>query len=56
MGAPRQRCARRAADMISVPLITSAVIERIKEGGLGYSFYDEPIPVLEAFKLSVQSL
>ena len=40
------------ADMdLEVPdFITSAVIERIKEGGLGYGFYDEPIPVLEAFK------
>ena len=40
------------ADMdVEVPdFITSAVIERIKDGGLGYDFYDEPIPVLEAFK------
>ena len=40
------------ADMdVEVPdFITDAVIERIKAGGLGYGFYDEPIPVLEAFQ------
>ena len=40
------------ADMdLEVPeFITNAVIERINSGGLGYGFYDEPIPVLEAFR------
>ena len=40
------------ADMdVEVPsFITEAVIERVESGGLGYGFYDEPIPVLEAFK------
>jgi len=40
------------ADMdVEVPdFIKEAVIERIEVGGLGYGFYDEPIPVLEAFK------
>lgn len=40
------------ADMdVEVPdFIKQAVIERIEVGGLGYGFYDEPIPVLEAFK------
>ncbi len=40
------------ADMdVEVPdFIKEAVIERIELGGLGYGFYDEPIPVLEAFK------
>ena len=40
------------ADMdLEVPdFIKEAVIERIEVGGLGYGFYDEPIPVLEAFK------
>ena len=40
------------ADMdVEVPdFIKEAVVERINEGGLGYGFYDEPIPVLEAFK------
>ena len=40
------------ADMdVEVPsLITESVIERVESGGLGYGFYDEPIPVLEAFK------
>ena len=36
---------------VEVPdFIKQAVIERIEVGGLGYGFYDEPIPVLEAFK------
>lgn len=41
------------ADMdVEVPdFIKEAVIERVNTGGLGYGFYDEPIPVLEAFKL-----
>ena len=41
------------ADMdVEVPdFIKEAVVERINTGGLGYGFYDEPIPVLEAFKL-----
>ena len=40
------------ADMdLEVPdFIKEAIIERIEVGGLGYGFYDEPIPVLEAFK------
>ena len=40
------------ADMdVEVPdFIKEAIIERIEVGGLGYGFYDEPIPVLEAFK------
>ena len=40
------------ADMdVEVPdFIKEAVMERIEVGGLGYGFYDEPIPVLEAFK------
>ena len=40
------------ADMdVEVPdFIKEAVIKRIEVGGLGYGFYDEPIPVLEAFK------
>ena len=40
------------ADMdVEVPdFIKQAVVARINEGGLGYGFYDEPIPVLEAFK------
>ena len=40
------------ADMdVEVPdFIKEAVVARINEGGLGYGFYDEPIPVLEAFK------
>ncbi len=40
------------ADMdVEVPdFITEAVIARIESGGLGYDFYDQPIPVLEAFK------
>ena len=39
------------ADMdVEVPdFIKEAVVARINEGGLGYGFYDEPIPVLEAF-------
>jgi cystathionine beta-lyase len=37
---------------VEVPdFIKEAVVERINTGGLGYGFYDEPIPVLEAFKL-----
>ncbi|GIT68494.1 MAG: hypothetical protein Ct9H300mP26_1810 [Acidimicrobiales bacterium] len=36
---------------VEVPdFIKEAVVARINEGGLGYGFYDEPIPVLEAFK------
>ena len=44
------------ADMdVEVPqLITDAVVSRIESGGLGYGFYDEPIPVLEAFKNRMQ--
>ena len=40
------------ADMdVEVPdFIKEAVVARINEGGLGDGFYDEPIPVLEAFK------
>ena len=40
------------ADMdVEVPhFITEAVVARIESGGLGYGFYDQPIPVLEAFK------
>ncbi len=40
------------ADMdVEVPdFITEAVVARIESGGLGYDFYDQPIPVLEAFK------
>ena len=40
------------ADMdVEVPdFIKEAVVARINEGGLGYGFYAEPIPVLEAFK------
>ena len=44
------------ADMdVEVPqFITDAVVSRIESGGLGYGFYDEPIPVLEAFKNRMQ--
>ena len=44
------------ADMdVEVPsFITEAVVSRIESGGLGYGFYDEPIPVLEAFKNRMQ--
>ena len=44
------------ADMdVEVPqFITDAVVSRIESGGLGYGFYDEPIPVLEAFKDRMQ--
>ena len=37
-------------DLEVAEFITNAVIERINSGGLGYGFYDEPIPVLEAFR------
>jgi cystathionine beta-lyase len=44
------------ADMdVEVPqFIKDAVVSRIESGGLGYGFYDEPIPVLEAFKNRMQ--
>jgi len=44
------------ADMdVEVPqFIKDAVMSRIESGGLGYGFYDEPIPVLEAFKNRMQ--
>ena len=44
------------ADMdVEVPsFITEAVVSRIESGGLGYGFYDEPIPGLEAFKDRMQ--
>ncbi|HCB34225.1 MAG TPA: aminotransferase [Acidimicrobiaceae bacterium] len=36
-------------DLEPAPVIEQALTERIAAGGLGYDFYDKPIPVLEAF-------
>ena len=42
-------------DLEPVPCIAKALQDRIAAGGLGYDFYDQPIPVLETFVRRMQS-
>ncbi len=42
-------------DLEPAPCIAQALTERISVGGLGYDFYDKPIPVLETFVNRMQT-